>query len=114
MPQAALALTEDRRRSTGESHQALHALLTDAVQPLAIPAARHPEQAQLEAAVFLVCCKIGSLSEHPLGIIQVRPEEDRLTLRLLDEPYIVHHWVEFLLPRLTGEESDHPQDRVSG
>ncbi|MFG2713431.1 hypothetical protein ACGFX2_23145 [Streptomyces goshikiensis] len=68
--QAALALTEDRRRSTGESHQALHALLGDDDQALTIPAARHPEQAQLEAAV--------------------------------------------LLPRLTGEESDHPQDCVAG
>ncbi|MFL4909388.1 hypothetical protein ACJ6WF_40950 [Streptomyces sp. MMS24-I2-30] len=114
MPQAALALTEDRRRCTGESHQALHALLPDTDQPLTIPAARHPEQAQLEAAVFLACCKIGSLSEHPLGIVQVRPDEDRLTLRLLDEPYVVHHWAEFLLPRLSGEEGEHPLDRVSG
>ncbi|MFF1561026.1 hypothetical protein [Streptomyces sp. NPDC058279] len=65
MPQATLALTDDRRRCTGESHQALHALLTDTDQPLTIPTARHPEQAQLEAAVFLACCKIGSLSEHP-------------------------------------------------
>ncbi|MFK0223308.1 hypothetical protein ACIQWN_34630, partial [Streptomyces vinaceus] len=63
---------------------------------------------------LLACCKIGSLSEHPLGIVQVRPEEDRLTLRLLDEPYVVHHWAEFLLPRLSGEESDHPLDRVLG
>ncbi|WP_424863992.1 hypothetical protein [Streptomyces sp. MMS24-I29] len=61
MPQAALALTEDRRRCTGEPHQALHALLPDTDQPLTIPAARHPEQAQLEAAVFLACCEIGSL-----------------------------------------------------
>ncbi|MEU3401355.1 hypothetical protein [Streptomyces filamentosus] len=114
MSQAALALTEDRRRSTGESHQALHALLADANQPLTIPAARHPEQAQLEAEVFFACCKLGSSSAHPLGIVQVRPEEDQLTLLLLDEPYIVHYWAEFLLPRLTGEESDHPQDRVSG
>lgn len=114
MPQAVLALTEDRRRSTGESHQALHALLTDADQPLAIPAARHLQQAQLEAEVFFACCKLGSSSAHPLGIVQVRPEEDLLTLRLLDEPYVVRYWAEFLLPRLTGEESDHPQDRVSG
>ncbi|MFE5885505.1 hypothetical protein [Streptomyces hydrogenans] len=114
MPQAALALTEDRRRSTGESHQALHALLTAAEQPLTIPAARHPEQAQLEADVFFACCKLGSSSAHPLGIVQVQPEKDQLTLRLLDEPYIIYYWAEFLLPRLTGEESDHPQDRVSG
>ncbi|MFJ6053614.1 hypothetical protein [Streptomyces sp. NPDC092307] len=114
MPQAALALTEDRRRSTGESHQALHALLSGDDQALTIPAACHPEQAQLEAAVFLACCKIGGLSEHPLGIVQVHPGEEQLTLRLLDEPYVVHHWAEFLLPRLTDEESDHPQDCVAG
>lgn len=114
MRQAALALTEDRRRSTGESHQALHTLLTADGQPLTVPAARHPQQAQLEAAVFLACCKIGGLSEHPLGIVQVRPEKDRLALRLLDEPYVVHHWAEFLLPRRTGDESDHPQDSIAG
>ncbi|MFF3733320.1 hypothetical protein ACFYXM_24135 [Streptomyces sp. NPDC002476] len=82
MPQAALAVTEDRRRCTGEPHQALRALLPDTDQPLTIPAARHPEQAQLEAAVFLACCEIGSLSEHPLGIIQVCPEEDRTAGRI--------------------------------
>ncbi|WP_327301887.1 hypothetical protein [Streptomyces goshikiensis] len=87
MPQAALALTEDRRRCTGESHQALHARLSDDDQALAIPVARHPEQAQLEAAVCLACCKSGGLSEHPLGIAQVHPEEEQLTLRLLDETW---------------------------
>ncbi|MFE0773337.1 hypothetical protein [Streptomyces sp. NPDC058861] len=86
----------------------------DTSHPLTIPAARRLEQAQLEAAVFLACCKIGSLSPHPMGIVQVRPEADRLTVRLLDEPYVLHHWAEFLLPRLTGESSDHPQDRISG
>ncbi|MFI5987688.1 hypothetical protein ACIBEA_43375 [Streptomyces sp. NPDC051555] len=114
MPQAALSLTEDRRHSTGESHQALHALLGDTDQPLTIPAARDLEQAELEAAVFFAACKIGSLSEHPLGIIQVRPEEDQLTLRLLDEPYVVLHWAESLLPRLRDGESGHPLDRVVG
>lgn len=53
MPQTALALTEDRPRSTGEAHQVLNALVSDDDQALTIPAARHPEQAQLEAAVFL-------------------------------------------------------------
>lgn len=86
----------------------------DTDQPLTIPATRHPEQAQLEAAVFLACCKIGSLSEHPLGIVQVRPEEDLLTLRLLDEPYAVRYWADRLLPRLTGVESSFPRDAVTG
>ncbi|MFG3016769.1 hypothetical protein ACGFZB_41220 [Streptomyces cinerochromogenes] len=81
-PQAALAFTEDRRRCTGESHQALCALLEDDGQPLPVPAARRPEQALLETAVFLSCCKIGGVSEHPLGIIQVRPDEQQLALRL--------------------------------
>jgi hypothetical protein len=116
MTQAALALTEDRRRSTGESHQALCASLKGTEQPLAIPAARHLEQALLETAVFLACCKVGGLSEHPLGIVHVRPEEDQLTLRLTDQPYIVDYWAEFLLPRLTCEDdgSMSPQDRVQG
>ncbi|MFI6730133.1 hypothetical protein [Streptomyces atratus] len=114
MPQAALALTEDRRRSTGEPHQALHALLTDADRPLTIPAARHPEQAQLEAALFLACCRLGGLSQHPLGIVHVRPEKDQLTLRLLAEPYVIHHWADFLLPRLNTDGPSDPRDRVTG
>jgi hypothetical protein len=113
-PQAALALTEDRRRSTGESHQALHPLLGDTGQALTIPAARHLEQARLETAVFLACCKIGGLSEHPLGIVQVRPEEDQLTLRIVSEPCIVHYWAEFLLPRLNEDGPVSPEDRILG
>lgn len=50
-PAAALHLTADRRRSTGQSHQALHPLLSGLGQGLSIPAARHAEQARLEAAV---------------------------------------------------------------
>lgn len=112
-PQAALALTEDRRRCTGESHQALCALLEDDGQPLPVPAARRPEQALLETAVFLSCCKIGGVSEHPVGIVQVRPDEDQLTLRLANEPYVVYYWAEFLLPRLIDyDEFSDPQDRI--
>ncbi|MFF8994061.1 hypothetical protein ACF09H_29870 [Streptomyces sp. NPDC014983] len=114
-PQAALALTEDRRRCTGESHQALCALLKDHGRPLPVPAARHQEQALLETAVFLSCCKIGGFSEHPLGIVQVRPDEDRLALRLANEPYLAYYWAEFLLPRLTDcDEFSSPQDRIIG
>ncbi|WP_030689049.1 hypothetical protein [Streptomyces sp. NRRL B-1347] len=114
-PQAALALTEDRRRCTGESHQALCTFLTNPGQPLRIPAAHHPEQAELETAVFLACCKIGGLSQHPLGIVHVRPGEDQLALRLANEPYIIHYWAEFLLPRLTDDdEFSDPRDRILG
>ncbi|MCL3998202.1 hypothetical protein [Streptomyces lavenduligriseus] len=114
-PQAALALTEDRRRCTGESHQALCALLEATGGPLTIPAARHPEQARLETAVFLACCKIGGLSEHPLGIVQVRPGEDQLALRLVNEPSILYYWAEFLLPRLNDcDEFSAPQDWITG
>lgn len=114
-PQAALALTEDRRRCTGESHQALCALLGDISQPLPVPAARHPEQALLETAVFLACCKIGGLCEHPLGIVQVRPDEDQLALRLANEPYVTYYWAEFLLPRLSDhDEFSSPQDWITG
>ncbi|MEU7160361.1 hypothetical protein [Streptomyces chrestomyceticus] len=109
----ALAATEDRRRSTGESHQALHALLGDHDQPLTIPAARHAEQARLETSVFLNVCKLGGLSQHPLGIVRLRPEEDRLTLQLLDEPYIIRYWVDSLLPR-TADDSGDPRDRICG
>jgi hypothetical protein len=112
--QAALALTEDRRRSTGESHQALHALLTADGQALTIPEARHLEQAQLEAALFLACCKLGGLSKHPLGIISACPEEDLLTLRLDNEPYVVRHWADFLLPRLADDKASDPRDQITG
>jgi hypothetical protein len=113
----ALAATEDRRRSTGEPHQALHALLRNSADVLAIPAARQAEQARLEAAVFLGICSIGGLSRHPLGIVQVRPEPDELTLRLLDEPYVIRYWADFLLPRTCNGATDHktdPRDRITG
>jgi hypothetical protein len=114
-PQAALALTEDRRRCTGESHQALSALLEDDGQPLPVPAAGRPEQALLETAVFLACCKIGGVCEHPLGIVQVRPDEDQLGLRLANEPYVTYYWAEFLLPRLNDyEEFSSPHDWIIG
>ncbi|WP_223778811.1 hypothetical protein [Streptomyces sp. 135] len=114
-PQAALALTQDRRRCTGESHQALSALLEDDGRPLPVPAARRPEQALLETAVFLACCKIGGVCEHPLGIVQVRPDEDQLVLRLANEPYVTYYWVEFLLPRLADhDEFSSPQDWIIG
>jgi hypothetical protein len=83
---AALLLTADRRRSTGESHQALCTLLTRPGRPLSIPAACHTEQARLEAAVFQRVCAMGGLSEHPLGIVRVRPQADQLALQLVDEP----------------------------
>ncbi|MER5561171.1 hypothetical protein ABT071_21460 [Streptomyces sp. NPDC002506] len=114
MPQA-LALTEDRRRSTGESHQALYPLLTVPGLPLTIPAARHPEQEQLEADLFFACCKIGGLSEHPLGIVQVHPTDQQLTLRLLAEPYVIHYWAEFLMPRPNTDSGvSHPCDKIIG
>ncbi|MEF3119239.1 hypothetical protein [Streptomyces chrestomyceticus] len=109
----ALAATEDRRRSTGESHQALHALLGDHDQPLTIPSARHAEQARLETSVFLNVCKLGGLARHPLGIVRLRPEEDQLILQLLDEPYIIRYWVDSLLPRTVADSGD-PRDRVCG
>ncbi|MFI0742670.1 hypothetical protein ACH4PU_32005 [Streptomyces sp. NPDC021100] len=111
---SALAATEDRRRSTGESHQALHPLLGGRTEPLTIPAARHREQARLEAAVFLGVCKIGGRSAHPLGIVRLRPEEEQLTLRLLSEPYVIRHWAEALLPRAVEEDLSDPRDGVSG
>ncbi|MFF8975087.1 hypothetical protein [Streptomyces sp. NPDC014995] len=113
-PPAALFLTTDRRRNTGASHQALCAVLPRSGRPLSIPAARHVEQARLEAAVFQRVRALGGLSEHPLGIVRVRPQEDRLTLQLVDEPFIISHWIDFLYPRVSGEVGDDPRDRVAG
>ncbi|GCB53522.1 hypothetical protein [Streptomyces sp. NL15-2K] len=113
-PPAALLLTADRRRNTGESHQALCTLLPRPGRPLSIPAARHTEQARLEAAVLQRVCAMGGVSEHPLGIVRVRPQEDRLTLQLVDEPSVISHWIDFLYPKVSGDAGDDPRDRVAG
>ncbi|MET8816067.1 hypothetical protein ABZW47_29190 [Streptomyces sp. NPDC004549] len=113
-PSAALTLTADRRRSTGETHQALYPLLPRSGRPLSIPAARHAEQARLEAAIFQRVCALGGLSEHPLGIVRVSPQEDLLTLQLVDEPFVISHWIDFVYPRVGGDAGDDPRDRVSG
>jgi hypothetical protein len=54
------------------------------------------------------------LSEHPLGIVRVRPRKDRLSLRLVDELSVISHWIDFLYPRVDGEVDGDPRDRVSG
>lgn len=79
-----------------------------------IPAARHTEQARLEAAVLQRVCAMGGLSEHPLGIVRVRPQADRLTLQLVDEPSVISHWIDFLHPKVSGDTGDDPRDRVAG
>ncbi|MFH8805405.1 hypothetical protein ACH4F6_38675 [Streptomyces sp. NPDC017936] len=113
-PPAALLLTADRRRSTGESHQALCALLSGSGRPLSIPAALHAEQVRLEAAVFQRVCAMGGVSEHPLGVVRVRPREDRLTLQLVDEPHVIGHWIDLLSPAVNEGMGDDPRDRVAG
>ncbi|NEA20662.1 hypothetical protein [Streptomyces halstedii] len=110
----ALDRTADRRRGTGELHQALAPLLPDDDSVLLIPAARHKEQARLEAEIFLGLRAVGGLSAHPLGIVRLRPEEDRLTIRVTDTPYVVMCWADLLLPRSTGEPSGDPRDLISG
>ncbi|MFF2518877.1 hypothetical protein [Streptomyces sp. NPDC058086] len=112
--QTALAATEDRRRCTGESHQSLRSLVSPAGEALPIPAARHPEQAELEAAVFLATCKIGGVSRDPLGIVSVRPEPELLGIRMLAEPYVIRYWADMLLPRSVADDSSDPHNRVSG
>jgi hypothetical protein len=112
--QTALAATEDRRRCTGEPHQSLHSLVSPAGEPLAIPAARHPEQAELEAAVFLAACKIGGVSQDPMGIVSVRPEPELLGIRMLAEPYVIRYWADMLLPRSVADDSSDPHNHVSG
>ncbi|MEU3208812.1 hypothetical protein ABZ702_34080 [Streptomyces cyaneofuscatus] len=49
---AAVHLTADRRRSTGEYHQALVPLLTGSGEGVSIPAAVEAGQARLEAEVL--------------------------------------------------------------
>ncbi|WP_444971591.1 hypothetical protein [Streptomyces sp. SAI-25] len=110
----ALDRTADRRRSTGELHQALAPLLPDGDGVLEIPAARHEEQARLEAEVFLALGGVGGLSAHPLGIVRLRPESDRLTVRVTAAPYVVMCWAELLLPRPNGETSGSPRDLITG
>lgn len=110
----ALGRTADRRRSTGELHQALAPLLPGDDSVLLIPAARHEEQARLEAEVFLGLRAVGGLSAHPLGIVRLRPEGDRLTIRVTDAPYVVMCWADQLLPRSTGEPSGNPRDLITG
>ncbi|MEV7427742.1 hypothetical protein [Streptomyces sp. NPDC091212] len=114
-PAAAVHLT-DRRQNTGEYHQALVPLLTGSAQGLTIPAARDAGQARLEAEVLRRVCAMGGLSSHPLGIVCVRPEEDALTLHLVDEPVILGYWVEFLYPRVSDvkDAGEDPRDRVGG
>ncbi|MFJ9265230.1 hypothetical protein ACIRP4_33775 [Streptomyces bacillaris] len=110
----ALDRTADRRRSTGELHQTLAPLLPGDDSVLLIPAARHEEQARLEAEVFLGLRAVGGLSAHPLGIVRLRPESDRLTIRVTDAPYVVMCWADQLLPRLSGEPSGSPRDLITG
>ncbi|WP_306339733.1 hypothetical protein [Streptomyces sp. AS13] len=115
-PAAAVHLTADRRQSTGEYHQALVPLLTGSGEGLSVPAARDADQARLEAEVLRRVCAMGGLSPHPLGIVRVRPQEDALSLQLVDEPVILGHWVEFLYPRVSdvGDAGEDPRDRVGG
>lgn len=56
----ALDRTADRRRSTGELHQALAPLLPDDDSVLLIPAARREEQARLEAEIFLGSARLAA------------------------------------------------------
>ncbi|MFD4998694.1 hypothetical protein [Streptomyces buecherae] len=106
-----LLATAARRHCTGESHQAL-AGLTDGT-PLAIPGAASREQAELEASVLLRVCGVGSMTPHPAGIVRVRPEPDRLSVQLVDEPYVVQYWAERILPVVHDTAVD-PRDGITG
>ncbi|MFJ1708530.1 hypothetical protein [Kitasatospora sp. NPDC088346] len=112
-----LAATADRRRCTGESHQALAALHRAGADVRTVPAPADPEQADLEAAVFLRVCRIGIRSADPLGIRSVHPEPHRLAVRLTPQPYVVRLWAEALLsarrPDHPGPHAD-PRDHVVG
>ncbi|NUK21948.1 hypothetical protein [Streptomyces lunaelactis] len=72
------------------------------------------DQAAFEAALLLRVCKVGSLTAHPLGIVQLRPEENQLVIRLTNEPYIIRYWAEFILPYQHDDTSGDPRDLISG
>ncbi|MFI6587474.1 hypothetical protein [Embleya sp. NPDC050493] len=56
---------------------------------------------------------MGGLTPHPLGIVGVRPERDRLTVRLMNEPFVIAHWATRLLPYFDPKD-DSPADAVGG
>lgn len=111
---ADLASTAGRRRLTGESHRLLLAMMRAGHDVWSIPDAG-PEQSDLEAGIFLKVCKIGGLSAHPAGILRVQPRSaTQLTLRLLDEPYVIHQWIDRLLPGQCDDAAEDPQDQIGG
>ncbi|MFD6691031.1 hypothetical protein ACFWEV_34830 [Streptomyces bacillaris] len=105
--------TAARRRCTGESHQALQTLPPADQAPEFIPAASSTVQARFESDIALRAASIGGISPHPLGIVALHPTPDRLTLRLLNEPYVISHWAQTLLPT-TDPDTSPPVDAVSG
>ncbi|KJS59931.1 hypothetical protein [Streptomyces rubellomurinus] len=109
-----LALTAERRLLTGESHRSLLAMMEAGHDVQSIPEASR-EQADLEAGIFLKTCKIGGLSAHPAGILKVQPKSTtQLTIRLLDEPYVIHHWADHLLPERHSRVTGYPEDQIGG
>ncbi|NMI55926.1 MULTISPECIES: hypothetical protein [unclassified Streptomyces] len=53
------------------------------------------------------------MTPHPAGIVQLRPEPNRLTIRLADEPYVIHHWADRVLPVVDPGGGD-PRDEIAG
>jgi hypothetical protein len=107
--------TAARRRCTGEPHQALHALRADGQEWCSIPAAHGTEQTDLESAIALRVSGIGGLSKHPMGIVSLRPDPGRLTLRLLHEPYVIAFWAQLLLPIVDDSSAfSDARDAVTG
>lgn len=98
-----------RRWCTGEAWQALAA----AGMCGEIPAAVDVEQAYLETELLTRLRGLGSMSPHPLGILQTRPDPERLALQLLAEPYVVRYWADLLVPWVDEADED-PRDAVSG
>ncbi|GCD99766.1 hypothetical protein [Embleya hyalina] len=102
--------THARRSCTGESHRAL---VAPGGGECAIPAAECRQQAALESDVLLKGKGLGGLTPYPLGIVGVRPEPHRLTVRLLKEPFVIAHWAMRLLPFFDSAD-DSPADAVGG
>ncbi|MGC0405243.1 hypothetical protein RKD27_007887 [Streptomyces sp. SAI-126] len=98
---------KDRQRCTGESWQDLRSHDVPVIPP-----AEHVDQAELEAVVLVRAAGLSGLSSHPLGIRAVRPEPHRLTILLLNEPYVASWWTERLLP--VHDPSNAPADAVNG
>jgi len=94
---------------TGERYKGAHQEVQAHPGKPLIPAADTWEQALLETEFLHRGGELGSASQHPMGIVRIRPYPDRLTVVLDNEPYVIRYWVDRLLPVDSG-----PADEIRG